>query len=146
MMKYNEIYGDLFSCPKDYSFVHCISSDFVLGKGIAKTFNELGVRNELIKTYPINAWYGVGYCLDTIVNNRTTYNLVTKERYFDKPTYTTMYQALLALLSYCTENNVKKLAMPKIGCGLDKLNWEKVKSLIIKVFNNTDIDLRIYYL
>ena len=29
---------------------------------------------------------------------------------------------------------VTKLAMPKIGCGLDKLEWTKVLNIIIEVF------------
>lgn len=37
--------------------------------------------------------------------------------------------------------NVNKIAMPKIGCGLDKQNWSDIKPLIEKVFGDTDIEI-----
>ena len=58
---------DLFSVPKDYSLVHCISADFALGAGIAKEFTKRGVKKELLRRYGIYAdssvW--VGKALDT---------------------------------------------------------------------------------
>ena len=34
-----------------------------------------------------------------------------------------------------------KLAMPKIGCGLDKLSWSQVYDIICEVFEDMDIDI-----
>lgn len=34
-----------------------------------------------------------------------------------------------------------KLAMPRIGCGLDKLEWSKVKAIIEEVFADTDVEI-----
>ena len=31
--------------------------------------------------------------------------------------------------------------MPKIGCGIDGLDWTAVKMIIKQVFKNTDIDI-----
>ena len=42
-------------------------------------------------------------------------------------------------------NNINKLAMPKIGCGLDRLQWGEVSQMIKDVFQNMDIEIRIYY-
>lgn len=36
---------------------------------------------------------------------------------------------------------VTKLAMPKIGCGLDILEWNKVSEIIKDVFKDTDIEI-----
>jgi len=33
---------------------------------------------------------------------------------------------------------IKKLAMPRIGCGLDKLQWSMVREIIIDIFKDTD--------
>ena len=33
--------------------------------------------------------------------------------------------------------------MPLIGCGLDQLEWDKVKDVIEDVFGDTDIDILI---
>ena len=37
------------------------------------------------------------------------------------------------------QKNKKTLAMPKIGCGLDRCSWEDVEQIIKDVFNDTDI-------
>lgn len=34
-----------------------------------------------------------------------------------------------------------KLAMPRIGCGLDRLEWAKVKKIIKATFANTDVEI-----
>jgi len=34
------IHGDLFKADKSFSLAHCVSSDFKLGKGIAKIFRD----------------------------------------------------------------------------------------------------------
>lgn len=44
---------DLFTMPHGYYFAHCISSDFALGAGIAKTFDaEYNMRFKLFRQYP----------------------------------------------------------------------------------------------
>lgn len=153
-MVYKEEKRDLFSVGDDYYFAHCISADFTIGDGIAKEFNKrFKLRDELVKgrgnylenfsrirTYPfepkkIGNWYG-----DIILCGRI-YNLVTKERHFQKSTYHSIDMALDILSFSCLLKGVKKLAMPKIGCGSDKLKWEKVREIIKKYFNDLDIEI-----
>ena len=43
----------------------------------------------------------------------------------------------------CEAYDIKKLAMPRIGCGLDRQNWTDVKALIEKVFADTDIEIMV---
>ena len=50
------------------------------------------------------------------------------------------------LKNMCIVNNVKELSMPKIGCGLDRLDWNIVRVYIQKVFADTDIEISVYYL
>ena len=38
-------------------------------------------------------------------------------------------------------NNIKQIAMPMIGCGLDRLNWIRVSYIIQKIFSETDIEI-----
>jgi hypothetical protein len=42
--------------------------------------------------------------------------------------------------------DIKKISMPKIGCGLDNLNWQKVKKIIQKELCDIGIDVTVYYL
>ena len=37
--------------------------------------------------------------------------------------------------------NIKLLAMPKIGCGLDRLQWDKVKFMIEETFVDLDVEI-----
>ena len=37
----------------------------------------------------------------------------------------------------------KKIAMPHIGCGLDRLEWPKVRNIIQEVFHDDGIEILI---
>jgi hypothetical protein len=41
----------------------------------------------------------------------------------------------------CETFSIRKIAMPLIGCGLDRLDWNKVKDVIEDVFSDTDIEI-----
>lgn len=51
---------------------------------------------------------------------------------------------LIHLYSRQLKNDVYKLAIPRIGCGLDGLVWQKVKDLLQEVFKNTPIEIIVY--
>ena len=75
---------------------------------------------------------------------RYVYYLITKTRYFNKPTYDTLQASLEAMKSHCQQNQVTSLSMPRIGCGLDKLEWNKVADLLKKVFQDTKMTVTVY--
>jgi hypothetical protein len=44
------------------------------------------------------------------------------------------------------KHGVQRLAMPKIGCGLDRLSWEGatgVRELLLDVFEGTGLDITV---
>lgn len=141
-MTFTEEKGDLFAeeIIANYALCHCISSDFALSAGIAKEFAKMGVKKALCENFP-KQWQGRGYCLITVTNGVTVVNLVTKERYFHKPTLETLRQALENLRKQALEMKLTRIAMPKIGCGLDKLEWTAVREIIRDVFADTDIEI-----
>lgn len=135
---------DLFTVPKGHILVHCISADLAMGAGIAKEFTKRGVKAQLQRDYQ-DQDIEVGDCLVSDTTGwRAELNLVTKEKYWQKPTYETMRMALEETKSLYEEimsyENVK-LAMPRIGCGLDRLQWDKVKAIIEEVFADTDVEI-----
>lgn len=146
-MTFTEEKGALFAeeILAEYALCHCISSDFALGAGIAKAFAKMGVKKALCERFAKN-WQGRGYCLITETNGVTVGNLVTKERYFHKPTLETLRQALEDFCAQALEMKLTKIAMPKIGCGLDKLQWENVRGIIKDIFGETDLDIFVAYL
>ena len=128
---------DLFSMPQGYFLAHCISSDFALGAGIAKTFDSVyNMRFKLFNGYPDYKYHG-GDAL--LIGN--VFNLVTKERYWHKPTYETVKHALETMRGQMDFKSITKLAIPKIGCGLDRLSWDKVYEIICEVFEDVDVDI-----
>lgn len=145
-MLFKEVNGDLFNAPQGCYLVHCISGDYALGAGIAKKFNEVyDMRFKLHKNYPIpdgekSANVGRALLIDNV------FNLVTKPRCFGKPTYDDLYDTLCDMREQCEDLDISKLAMPLIGCGLDKLDWEQVKENIELVFDDMDIEITVYVL
>lgn len=142
-MIYREETLDLFSVPTDYYLAHCISADFGMGKGIVVEFNKrFDMKSRLQAKYPdfINQWTHNHWSYNCILEDRV-FNLITKERYFHKPTYESLYGSLLIMKRLAIQNGVTKIAMPTIGCGLDRLNWDVVKYYIRQVFSDTDIEI-----
>lgn len=140
-----EIKGNMFDYVTENDYIiHCISSDFALGAGIAKEIDKrYNVRSVLLNN-PVKKIYkpGDGY---VIVTGKVL-NLVTKEKYYNKPTYGSLLSALEKLLGILKTRNITKIHMPRIGCGLDKLRWDMVFPIICRVFMNSGIDVYIYYL
>lgn len=135
-MEYNEIYKDLFSVDKSYHLAHCISSDAKMGAGIAVEFRKKFNLGEFRKKAEKNP-YEIGTCekVDRVLN------LITKKVYWGKPTYKTFTLAIKDMKKVMLENNIKKVAMPQIGAGLDKLSWGKNREIIKKIFEDTDIEI-----
>lgn len=145
-MIYKEEYRDLFSVSDDYYLAHCISADFKLGAGIAVQFDKkYDCRNRLFELFPesrVPYWDKLqdrfkGMCVVT----DPVYNLITKRNYWDKPTLITIKNALSWMKEDCEIRSVKKVAMPMIGCGLDRLKWEDVSKIIKEVFEDVDIEI-----
>lgn len=142
-MIYKEEKKDLFKVSSKYFLVHCISADFALGAGIAATFNrKFGLRNILKKDHPdyIMDWIRESKSYDCLQEGNV-FNLVTKTRYYNKPTYSSLTGSLVKLRYICIRQNIKYLAMPKIGCGLDRLMWDRVSRIIKDTFADTDIEI-----
>lgn len=143
-MKYVERKGSVFGAPDDAYLAHCVSADYALGKGIAKDFNEIYcMREKLTKQYPPSPdRVGTSLLIEDV------FNLVTKKRFFQKPTIVALRDALTNMKNQCDALGIKKIAMPRIGCGLDKLPWDgcenSVSNLINEVFGSSDIEVLVY--
>lgn len=137
-----ELKGDLFSCDNDASLAHCVSRDLRMGKGVAVAFkSKFGGMDELKAQNK-----GIGEVAILHPNNRFVYYLITKEAYWNKPTYGDLKACLEQMKLHCVANKVTKLCMPRIGCGLDGLIWNTVKSMLKEVFGDTDIVVTVYTL
>jgi len=136
VVEFQEIQKDLFTMPDEYCLAHCISADARMGAGIAVEFRErfrLSTLQEMAIRRPleIGKCYRVGRAL----------NLVTKAKYWHKPSYESLTQALESMKGLCLQEGITKVAMPRIGCGLDRLQWGIVREIILEVFEDTDLEI-----
>lgn len=146
-MKYNESKGDLFSLPEYFSLGHCISLCCGMGAGIAVRFQkEFDMRDTLLGiiknnnlSYPVTIMYDCN-------NGRKIFNLVTKQNFWNKPTLQSLEICVKEMAKLCKDNNIKYLGLPKIGCGLDRLNWYKVREIIKENFKDMPIQIEVRYL
>ena len=128
---------DLFTVPQGYYLAHCISADFALGAGIAKTFDNIyNMKFKLYRNYPDYEYHG-GDALP--VDN--VFNLVTKHKCWHKPTYDSLRESLEMMREQMDFLGVTKLAMPRIASGLDRLDKDQVYDIICEVFEDTDVEI-----
>lgn len=149
-MNLREVNSDIFLAPYDSIFVQCISADFAMGKGIAIQFNKrFDTKKKILERYETENTFNNGYC---IYDGNRVYCLVTKDKYWQKPTYDSLKESLIDfrdnwLLKYYYPDQPIVIASPKIGCGLDKLNWDKIRKLIIDTFANmNNVSWNVYYI
>lgn len=113
--------GDLFS-SKD-SLAHCVSANFRMNAGIAVEFVRRYGR-------PQKKGAVIGDVEIARDRNRYIFHLVTKEVHYGKPTEKTLVLALDTLAEKMKELKITKLSVPRLGCGLDQLKWEKVREIL----------------
>lgn len=137
----NEIRGNLFDSST--CLAHCVSKDFSMSAGIAVTFSNLFGSKDELKNQNVN----IGEVAWLYRDGRYIYYLVTKENYWNKPTYDNFRNSIKNLFILCEKHNVKSLSIPKLGCGLDRLQWDKVKQIIIEEWPLIkDFKLDVYYI
>lgn len=168
-MIFKEIYEDVTSLLPEYVTAHCISNDCAMGAGVVLAFRRVfpGLKAACINYIDI-ARNDTSKLTDkgpaSIFRNErglyvpyrhvdseigVVYNMFTKDRYWHKAgkgmTYETyiknLYESLEYVRDFMIQHGETKLAMPKIGCGLDHCRWEDIKEIIIDVFGNTEFDI-----
>ncbi|MED1125203.1 macro domain-containing protein [Bacillus atrophaeus] len=132
-MIYKERQQDLFKVGEGYYLAHCISRDCKMGAGIAVLFeNKFKMRERLLaqpRRLP-----------DAILDGKV-YNLITKEKYWHKPTLDDVVTVLEVMRDDALERGIRKIAMPRIASGLDRLDWNDVRAKVIEVFDQTEIEI-----
>lgn len=155
------VVDDLFHEGKEPVAAHCIAADFGMGGGIAAQFvKRMNMRNLLHDKMaaqmlldpsiqripnPYKASYGSTYqgLVGEVVKVSHVYNLITKPWTYEKPTYKDFITALESLKKAMVAANEKLLVIPKLGCGIDGLEWPAVNRIIKYTFGDTDIHVMV---
>nr|CAG4712656.1 unnamed protein product [Naegleria fowleri] len=113
--------GDLFSylnssthSPTVSSMCHCVSVNLNMGAGIATLFKQRFGRVQELKDQ--KAQIGQVATLYLQEENMCIY--------------------LEAMKKHMLQHDVNELAIPLLGCGLDRLEWEKVQPIIVELFSD----------
>ena len=131
--------------------VYTVSKDWAMSKGFAlmlcKKFPDL--RQHCKWQVEVNDRNG-----NTINQNVLQYiapslghqifSLITKEKYISKPTMEGITTALFELHNILLKQNISCIAMPKIACGLDKMDCSEISALLYNVFNSSGIKIYVY--
>ncbi len=132
--------GDLFSSPQLEPLAHCVSADCAYGAGIAVAFKD---RYGVEKVRQQNK--KPGQCAVTHEEDgRTIFHLITKRKCTDLPTYEDFTNSLKHMRDWCVEHKVKSVSVPRLGCGLDKLDFQRVQKILREVFTGINIAITIY--
>lgn len=156
-----KVVDDLFKQGKEPVAAHCIAADFGMSRGIAAQFvKKMNMRNLLHEAMkaameqnkdiqfvlnPYQQSYGGTYqgLVGEAVKVSHVYNLITKPWTYEKPTYKDFIAALESLKKAMVTSGETLLVIPKLGCGIDGLEWPAVNRIIKYTFGDTDIHVMV---
>uniref|UniRef100_A0A2S2NNZ3 RNA-directed DNA polymerase n=1 Tax=Schizaphis graminum TaxID=13262 RepID=A0A2S2NNZ3_SCHGA len=131
--------GDIFETDHSMALAHCVSSDLKMTKGIALEFRRrFGGLNQL-RRLPRT----VSDVLSLRLKEREIFYLVTKQHFWQKPEPEHLFQSLQKLRTLCEEREIKTLTCPRLGTGLDGLQWETVRSMLQYIFRNSQVTIHV---
>ena len=139
---YQEVIGNLFD-SKD-SIAHCVSADFKMSAGIARHF-----KRKFPTKYPtdLDQSYTPLWPHWLPETRRYLYQSVTKQKYFNKPTYSTLRASLERMRTHAENNSIPRISIPCIGMGLDQIDWDlEVEPLIQETFRTSPVQVVVYIL
>lgn len=106
-----------------------ISSDGVCKVGLPKLFNDVYHLEDRVDSA----------CKGTCVTIDNCAAFVVKENYYDGVDIEDLREALENFADIAIENDIRKLAIPKLCCGKNGLKWKDVKKVIKETFRDLDI-------
>lgn len=138
-MKFRELKGDLFAASDNLA--HCVSEDFHMSAGIAVQFKRKFGRQAQLRE---EGWR-IGEVARTKEGPHYVFYLITKPRYFMKPTYKCLWATLVQLAKWVELLSLKSLSIPRISCVRDRLDWAIVREMIMEAFSGLEIQITVYY-
>lgn len=167
MAKVKYIKGDLFSAPQKVLLAHSISSDARMGAGIAKQFAAIypddvramqdnwrlfGESKNQVGTNYYSIYSGSKGVRD---KRHDVVHMYAKTYANKKPkNHDGLYDCLEELLEFAQDGGYTSIALPLVGAGLDAIkekgkngsDWKEIEYYINMLFENTNIEVTVYYL
>lgn len=131
MIRYTK--GDIFDAQTD-AIVNTVNTVGIMGKGIALQFKQRFPENYTIyKAACDEQKLNIGELLITPHHSlffKYIINFPTKKDWKHPSKYEYIEQGLATLVEKIKEFDIKSIALPPLGAGNGKLDWEKVKPII----------------
>lgn len=113
-------YTDLLAVPEREAIAHCVAVDGCMGAGVAEQITR---RWPLVRPHFLQQKPKIGDCVVT-EDPRIVFNLVTKQYSDHKPILRDYEYALQAWFCLMHEMGVTLVHIPRMGAGLDMLDWK----------------------
>jgi hypothetical protein len=137
---YEEIVGNIFDAPCYFHIAHCINTHGDFNVGLSKEIENLFCVSEILRFEYDYLEKGNALLIKNV------FNLITKENRYDKVAYKDLEMALFYMKEKMEDDNIRYLAIPKLGCGKDGLEWNRVKEIIFDIFEDFEGTIRVYSL
>lgn len=144
---YEERQVDLLSLPVYYHIAFAIPADLSFGSETARRIEAIyKLKPKLEKAAEEyenecedleEGWNKAG----DVVRIENVYVMFTTNKKYQHPTLDTIRECVRTLAQDCYKNKIQFLAMPRIGCGHGRLDWDVVRELILDEFDNYFYDV-----
>ena len=137
--KYLELTGNPFESTHSIAF--CVSADFKMSTDIAGK-----IQHTYLTEYPSNLdhMYIPLWPQWLPKEKRYIYHLVTKQKFYNKTTYSTLLFSLERMRIHAESNGIHRTSLPCIGLDLDRLEWPIVRQIIQDVFRTSSVVITVY--
>jgi O-acetyl-ADP-ribose deacetylase (regulator of RNase III) len=123
-LEFEEVAGDIFDAV-GWTLCHCVGADLTMGAGIAIPFRERFGGMALMRAQRPQTGGMVSIQYPNSAPHRV-YALVTKQWSSGKPAMADLRSSLEAMATDMALRRLTNVAMPRLGCGLDGLDWSLV--------------------
>jgi len=149
--KIDFVTGDVRSAPKKCAIAHDISGDKKLTRGMANTYiQDNGRCDEL--NFEKTGQALIGEIIVTYGKDGRMYiHVVTKAMYYhnaktmnEADMQSNFVKGMRELRVFCDDFMITDIAIPRIGCGRDRLRWDFVYATLKDVFQGCSTNITVY--
>ena len=141
-MKMIEIDLNIMSAPQSYYLAQGILKDLNFSTGLPALFERMyGMKEKIEASYVDDYTDNVDIELGEAILVDNVFNLIVKENSYNKPDSDRLLDAIVNMRDQMDAKMIKKLAIPKICCGRNGLEWDDVRSMFEFVFADSDVQI-----
>lgn len=134
-MKMVELEINIMGVPQGYYLAQGISRDLNFKVGLPAAFEKQYNMVAKLKRNYTDIELGKALLVDNV------FNLVAKDSSYDFPDRDMLMDAIINMRDQMETNMVTKLAIPKICCGRNGLDWDDVKNMFEFIFDDSDVQI-----